>query len=142
MSTLLGTLRAPTGGLATATQTMRLPLIFRGGAVRHRPWGHGDRASRRASGARYPPLMRARLIDVVRDPRAEPCLRQSFAEEGKHRYTGGDASKRLRMVLEVMPQYESEYAAMKAVAVKLGIGTAETLRKWVRPTSTLVAVRA
>jgi transposase len=36
------------------------------------------------------------------------------------------------MVAEVRPNYESEYAAIGAVASKLGIGTAETLRKWVR----------
>ncbi len=36
------------------------------------------------------------------------------------------------MVAEVRPSYESEYAAIVAVAHKLGIGTAETLRKWVR----------
>ncbi|WP_446220646.1 IS3 family transposase [Micromonospora sp. IBHARD004] len=38
----------------------------------------------------------------------------------------------VRMVAEVRPNYESEYAAIGAVAHKLGIGTAETLRKWVR----------
>ncbi len=38
----------------------------------------------------------------------------------------------VRMVAEVRPNYESEYAAIAAVAQKLGIGTAETLRKWVR----------
>jgi transposase len=38
----------------------------------------------------------------------------------------------VRMVAEVRPSYESEYAAIIAVAQKLGIGTAETLRKWVR----------
>ena len=38
----------------------------------------------------------------------------------------------VRMVAEVRPSYESEYAAITAVAQKLGIGTAETLRKWVR----------
>jgi transposase len=36
------------------------------------------------------------------------------------------------MVAEVMGDYPSEWAAMQAVASKLGIGTAETLRKWVR----------
>jgi transposase len=36
------------------------------------------------------------------------------------------------MVAEVRPNYESEWAAINAVASKLGIGTAETLRKWVR----------
>ncbi|MBP1781949.1 transposase [Micromonospora sp. HB375] len=38
----------------------------------------------------------------------------------------------VRMVAEVRPNYESEHAAIDAVAHKLGIGTAETLRKWVR----------
>jgi transposase len=36
------------------------------------------------------------------------------------------------MVAEVRPNYESDYAAITAVASKLGIGTPETLRKWVR----------
>jgi transposase len=36
------------------------------------------------------------------------------------------------MVGEVRPQYETEYAAITAVAEKLGIGSAETLRTWVR----------
>jgi transposase len=38
----------------------------------------------------------------------------------------------VRMVAEIAPQHESEYAAITAVASKLGIGTPETLRKWVR----------
>jgi transposase len=38
----------------------------------------------------------------------------------------------VRMVAEIAPQYESEYAAITAVASKLGIGTPETLRKWIR----------
>jgi transposase len=38
----------------------------------------------------------------------------------------------VRMVAEVRPNYDSEHAAIGAVAQKLGIGTAETLRKWVR----------
>lgn len=38
----------------------------------------------------------------------------------------------VRMVAEIRPNYETEYAAITAVAAKLGIGTAETLRKWVR----------
>jgi transposase len=36
------------------------------------------------------------------------------------------------MVAEVRPNYESDWAAITAVAAKLGVGTAETLRKWVR----------
>ena len=38
----------------------------------------------------------------------------------------------VRMVAEVTPDYPSQWAAITAVARKLGIGTAETLRKWVR----------
>ena len=36
------------------------------------------------------------------------------------------------MVAEVRPDYPSDWPAICAVAEKLGIGTAETLRKWVR----------
>lgn len=35
------------------------------------------------------------------------------------------------MVAEVRPDYPTEWAAMKAVAAKLGIGVAETVRTWV-----------
>lgn len=35
------------------------------------------------------------------------------------------------MVAEVRPNYPTEWAAMKAVAAKLGIGSAETVRTWV-----------
>ena len=38
----------------------------------------------------------------------------------------------VRMVAEVTPDYSSQWAAITAVAQKLGIGTAEPLRKWVR----------
>ena len=36
------------------------------------------------------------------------------------------------MVAEVRAEYSSEWAAIVAVAKRLGIGSAETLRKWVR----------
>ena len=38
----------------------------------------------------------------------------------------------VRMVAEFASDYSSEYAAIDAVARKLGIGSPETLRKWVR----------
>ena len=38
----------------------------------------------------------------------------------------------VRMVFEVTPDYPSQWAAIHAVAEKLGIGTVETLRLWVR----------
>lgn len=37
------------------------------------------------------------------------------------------------MVAEVRPGYPSEYAAMTAVVQKLGIGSPETIRRWIRP---------
>jgi transposase len=36
------------------------------------------------------------------------------------------------MVAEVRPEYDSQWAAIRAVSGKLGIGSAETLRTWVR----------
>jgi transposase len=41
-------------------------------------------------------------------------------------------ARAVRMVAEVRSSYESEFAAITAVAAKLGIGAPETLRKWVR----------
>ncbi len=38
----------------------------------------------------------------------------------------------VRMVAESKADYGSEFEAITAVATKLGIGSAETLRKWVR----------
>lgn len=36
------------------------------------------------------------------------------------------------MVAEVRPNYSTEWAAIKAVAAKLGVKTPETVRTWVR----------
>ena len=38
----------------------------------------------------------------------------------------------VRLVAESKGEYGSEFEAIKSVASKLGIGSAETLRKWVR----------
>ena len=38
----------------------------------------------------------------------------------------------VRLVAEHRGEYDTEYAAIRSVAVKLGISTPETLRKWVR----------
>lgn len=43
----------------------------------------------------------------------------------------GVAQARGPRVAEVGSNYDSEWAAIKAVAAKLGIGTAETRRSWV-----------
>lgn len=40
-------------------------------------------------------------------------------------------ARAMRMVAEVTPDYPSQWAAITAVSQKLGIGTAETLRKWI-----------
>ena len=41
-------------------------------------------------------------------------------------------SRAVRLVIEHRGEYETEYEAIRSVAAKLGIGSAETLRKWVR----------
>ena len=51
---------------------------------------------------------------------------------GSSQYPFEVRRRAVRMVAEVRPEYDTEWAAMKAVAQKLGIGTTETLRKWVR----------
>ena len=38
----------------------------------------------------------------------------------------------VRMVAELRPDYESDWAAMTQVATLLGVGTPETIRKWCR----------
>jgi transposase len=38
----------------------------------------------------------------------------------------------VRLVVEQRDQYQSEYEAIRSIAAKLGISTAETLRKWMR----------
>ncbi|MEU0044599.1 transposase [Streptomyces werraensis] len=42
------------------------------------------------------------------------------------------SERAVRMVAAVGSNYPAEWAAMKAVAAKLGIGSAETVRTWVR----------
>ena len=38
----------------------------------------------------------------------------------------------MRLVAEHRDQYETEYAAIRSIAAKLGVATPESLRKWVR----------
>jgi transposase len=38
----------------------------------------------------------------------------------------------VRMVFESKEEYQSEFEAIRSIAGKLGIGSPETLRKWVR----------
>ena len=50
------------------------------------------------------------------------------------RYPQELRERAVRMVGEVRPDYDSQWAAICAVSGKLGIGSAETLRTWVRRT--------
>jgi transposase len=38
----------------------------------------------------------------------------------------------VRLVIEHRGEYQSEYAAIRSIAAKLGVATPETLRQWVR----------
>lgn len=48
------------------------------------------------------------------------------------RYPPELQERAVRMVAEIREQHETEWAAMRAVSELLGVGTAETVRKWVR----------
>lgn len=43
----------------------------------------------------------------------------------------------VRVVVEAQPDYASDWPASRAVAAKLGISSAETLRKWGRQAKTM-----
>jgi transposase len=47
-------------------------------------------------------------------------------------YPNGVRQRAVRLVIEHRGEYETEYEAIRSIAAKLGIGSAETLRKWVR----------
>jgi transposase len=49
-----------------------------------------------------------------------------------HRYPQELRERAVRLVAESREEYESEWAAIASVSAKLGIGSSETLRKWVR----------
>ena len=48
------------------------------------------------------------------------------------RYPQELKDRAVRLVAESRDQYESEWKAIESIATKLGIGSTETLRKWVR----------
>jgi transposase len=51
---------------------------------------------------------------------------------GRSKYPAELRERAVRMVAEVRANYGLEWTAIEAVAAKLGVGTAETLRSWVR----------
>ena len=52
--------------------------------------------------------------------------------KSKARYPPELQERAVRMVVEVRGEYQSQWAAIEAVATKLGIGSAEALRKWMQ----------
>jgi transposase len=57
------------------------------------------------------------------------------------RYSPEFRERAVRMLLDHKSEYDSEWAAMTAIAVKLGC-TPETLRQWVRQTEKDLGIRA
>lgn len=51
---------------------------------------------------------------------------------GKTPYPQEMKERAVRMVGEIRGNYGNEYAAIRAVAARLGIGSPETVRKWLR----------
>ena len=49
-----------------------------------------------------------------------------------HRYPQELKDRAVRLVIESRDEYASEWTAIESIARKLGIGSTETLRKWVR----------
>ena len=49
-----------------------------------------------------------------------------------HKYPQELKDRAVRLVVESRDDYESEWKAIESIATKLGIGSTETLRKWVR----------
>jgi transposase len=48
------------------------------------------------------------------------------------KYSPEFRQRAVRLVLEQRQDYPSEFEAIRSIADKLGVGSAETLRKWVR----------
>jgi hypothetical protein len=62
-----------------------------------------------------------------------PSIWEGWLDMAKARnYSRKTSERAVRLVREHAGDYPSEFAAMKAVAARLGIGCAESLRKWVR----------
>ena len=55
-----------------------------------------------------------------------------MAGSTSRRYPPELRERAVRMVAEISDQHDSEWAAISEVARLLGVGTAETVRKWVR----------
>ena len=55
-----------------------------------------------------------------------------MSANSSRRYPPELRERAARMVAEVRGQHETEWAAKRAVSELLGIGTTETVRKWVR----------
>ena len=55
-----------------------------------------------------------------------------MSANSSRRYPPELRERAVRMVAEVRGQHDTEWAAIRAVSELLGVGTTETVRKWVR----------
>ena len=58
------------------------------------------------------------------------------------RYPADLRQRAVRLVAESKAEYDTEWSAITSIAAKLGIGSAETLRKWVRQAEIDAGTRA
>ena len=55
-----------------------------------------------------------------------------MSANSSRRYPPELRERAVRIVAEIREQHETEWAAMSAVSESLGVGTTETVRKWLR----------
>ena len=55
-----------------------------------------------------------------------------MSANSSRRYPPELRERAVRIVAEIREQHETEWAAMRAVSESLGVGTIETVRKWLR----------
>jgi transposase len=95
-----------------------------------------DAGMRTWYGSRINDTTLAELVAVLNRPGvsggSSSCEEDGAVARRSTNYPPELRERAVRMVAQVRPEHPSDWPAIRAVAEKLGIGTAQTLRKWVR----------